>query len=70
VLLVFLCSADHLAQVIGSSTVIMFGLGFLSVDGSSGLSMLLGASSGLSMFLRSRFCMCCRMLTIGNPCSK
>jgi hypothetical protein len=36
VLLAFLCFADHLAQVIGSPTIIMFGLGFLSVDASSG----------------------------------
>jgi len=33
VLLAFLCFADHLAQVIGSPTVIMFGLGFRSASG-------------------------------------
>jgi len=61
VLLAFLCFADHLAQVIGSPTVIMFGLGFLSVDALSGF---------INVFVLAFTCGCRMSLAIGNPCCR
>lgn len=60
-LLAFLCSADHLAEVIGSPTVIMFGLGFLSVEALSGF---------IYVFVLAFTCGCRMSLAVGNPCSK
>ena len=61
VLLAFLCFADQLAEIIGSPTVKMFGLGFLSVDALSGF---------IYVFVLAFTCGCRMSLAIGNPCSK
>ena len=60
VLLTFLCFAE-LAEIIGSPTVKMFGLGFLSVDALSGF---------IYVFVLAFTCGCRMSLAIGNPCSK
>lgn len=54
------CDVGHLAQVIASPTVMIFGLGFL-----------LMLSSGFSyVFLVAFTCGCRIILAIGNPCIK